>query len=44
MKKRPKDFMGIFLKKLSRDEFEANIDLEPGCKVEDIDKKLPEWL
>ena len=44
VKKRPKDFLGIFLKKLSRDEFEANIHLEPGSKVEDIDKRLPEWL
>ena len=44
VKKRPRDFLGIFLKKLSRDVFEANIHLEPGNKVEDIDKRLPEWL
>jgi hypothetical protein len=34
----------MYLKKLSRDEFEANIHLEPGSKVEDIDKRLPKWL
>jgi len=43
VKKRPKDFCGIHLKALSREEFEANIPLPLGRKV-DIDKALPEWL
>ena len=43
VKKRPKDFWGIHLKALSREEFEANIPLPLGRKV-DIDKALPKWL
>ena len=33
----------MHLKALSRAEFEANIPIELGSKV-DVDKRLPEWL